>query len=384
MVIGGSRDLPNRLWMSKSADLFNFDLGSGLDDEAIEFPILSDQVNAVRAVFSGRHLQVFTSGAEWMVTGDPLTPGNVQLKRQTRVGSPIGRTVPPRDVDGATLFVPRDGLGLREFLFADAEQAYQATDLAMLAAHLIDQPRDQDFDKGKRLLHMVMADGTLGTLTVYRAEKVNAWSLQETDGAFQAVAVVGEDVYVLVTRAGGVQIEKFDETLNTDSALTGTDAAPQTTWSGLDHLEGETVKIVADGAVVSDKVVAGGAVTLDQAASGVEIGLAYTHKVEPLPPFVAQLQRGGQGGHMRPVAITYRFKDTAALSLDTGSGLTEIPFKRFGNAILDSPPQAFTGDKTVRALGWQSDGSKSMWRIEQDAPLPFTLLSVVTELSING
>ena len=56
LVIGGSRDLPNRLWLSKSADLFNFDLGEGLDDEAVEFPILSDQVNAIRYVFSGRHL----------------------------------------------------------------------------------------------------------------------------------------------------------------------------------------------------------------------------------------------------------------------------------------------------------------------------------------
>jgi hypothetical protein len=127
LVIGGSRDLPNRLWLSKSADLFNFDLGEGLDDEAIEFAILSDQVNAIRGVFSGRHLQVFTSGAEFMVTGDPLTPGNVQLKRQTRIGSPTQRYIPPRDVDGATLFVARSGRELREFLFADVEQATRLT-----------------------------------------------------------------------------------------------------------------------------------------------------------------------------------------------------------------------------------------------------------------
>ncbi len=80
LVIGGARDLPNRLWLSKSSDLFNFDLGTGRDDEAIEFAILSDQVNAIRAVFSARHLQVLTSGAEWMVTGDPLTPKSIQFK----------------------------------------------------------------------------------------------------------------------------------------------------------------------------------------------------------------------------------------------------------------------------------------------------------------
>jgi len=144
MVIGGSRDLPNRLWLSKSADLFNFDLAEGLDDEAIEFAILSDQVNAIRAVFSGRHLQVFTSGAEWMVSGSPLTPGNIQMNRQTQIGSPTDRTVPPRNVDGATLFVPRTGYELREFLFADMEQAYQSADLGMLAQHLLGITRDKD------------------------------------------------------------------------------------------------------------------------------------------------------------------------------------------------------------------------------------------------
>jgi hypothetical protein len=115
LVIGGSRDLPNRLWLSKSADLFNFDLGEGLDDEAIEFSILSDQVNAIRHVFSGRHLQVFTSGAEWMVTGDPLTPTSIQLFRQTRIGSRIDRTIPPRTSMGRHYLFPAPGRSFASF-----------------------------------------------------------------------------------------------------------------------------------------------------------------------------------------------------------------------------------------------------------------------------
>ena len=65
---------------------------------AIEFALLSDQVNAVRAVHSGRHMQVFTSGAEWMVSGEPLTPKTVQARRQTRIGSRIDRCIPPRSI----------------------------------------------------------------------------------------------------------------------------------------------------------------------------------------------------------------------------------------------------------------------------------------------
>jgi len=391
LVIGGSRDSPNRLWMSKSADLFNFDLGTGLDDEAIEFAILSDQVNAVRAVFSGRHLQVFTSGAEWMVSGEPLTPSSIQLKRQTRVGSPIDRTVAPCDVDGATLFVSRTGDELREFLFTDLEQAYQAGDLALLARHMVDTPLDQDYDKTRRHLHIVMSDGTIASLTLFRREKVTAWSRQVTDGTFLSVAMVGAEVYVLVKRGGAYFIEALDDAYNVDAGVkyeidltTTPSEAPKATWGGLDHLEGRTVKVVGDGAPMGDFVVSGNSITLDVDVSTVEIGLAYAHIIEPLPPTIASVKAGSQGGHLRPISFTFRVRNTSALRLDVGTGLQDVPFKRFGQAEWDQVAPAFTGDKTVRAFGWRQGGIEPLWRIEQDTPLPFVLLSVASEISLNG
>ncbi|CCQ72324.1 hypothetical protein [Magnetospira sp. QH-2] len=384
LVIGGSRDLPNRLWMSKSADLFNFDLGEGLDDESIEFAILSDQVNAIRAVFSGRHLQVFTSGAEWMVTGYPLTPENVQLNRQTRIGSPVDRTVPPRDVDGATLFIPRGGPGVHEYLFTDVEQAYQSSDLAMLAHHIMGKTTDQDFDQQSRILHFVQEDGGLVSLTLYRTQEVTAWSRQSTDGLFESVAVAGERTYVAVNRNGIRTIEYFDDTLSLDGALTGADTTPKTTWTGLDHLEGRDVKVVADGAPRDSVTVSNGAITLDYAASEVEVGLPYTHIVEPLPPSLAVAGSGGQGGRVRLISATFRLQDTLSLRLDVGRGLVEVPFQRFGAAAFDTAWEPFTGDKTIRAFGWKDGDTESLWRIESDAPLPFTLLSVVAEMAVNG
>ena len=380
LVIGGSRDLPNRLWLSKSGDLFNFDLGEGLDDESIEFPLLSDQVNAIRNVFSGRHLQVFTSGAEWMVTGDPLTPANIQLRRQTRIGSPVDRTVPPRDVDGATLFVPRNGPQLREFLFTDSEQAYQSTDLALLAHHLIHQPVDMDYDRAERLLHVVMSDGTIATLTVYREEEVSAWSRQETAGRILAIAAVGEETYVLVERAAGFLVEVFDKELNVDAGLTGRSATAKTVWAGLDHLDGAAVKVVADGAVQPDTTISGGAITLDEPVHALQVGLAYRHVIAPLP---LSSSPGGPGSKLRPITVTFRLMETAALRLVTSRGAMQLPFRRFGQAALDDPPRAFSGDKTVRTLGWVSDGIKPLWQIDQDTPLPFTLLSVSTEISVS-
>jgi hypothetical protein len=384
LVIGGSRDLPNQLWLSKSSDLFNFDLGEGLDDEAIEFAVLSDQVNSIRTVFSGRHLQIFTSGAEWMATGSPISPTNIQLHRQTRVGSPVERWVPPRDVDGATLFIPRDGSGLREFLFADVEQAYQATDLGTLAKHLISNPFDQDYDASNRLFHIVMESGYLATVTIYRAEQVTARTRQETNGLFRSLAVVGEHTYVLVERNGDHFIERFEPALNLDATLSLSSSSAKSTWTGLDHLEGLEVGIVADGSPVPSQMVTNGQITLDDVAFSLDVGLIYTHLVELLPPSIQTQNGGNQDGRLRPVAITFRLKDTAALHLDTGRGIINVPFKGFGDNVLDAPPISFSGDKTVRVLGWHRDGTKSLWRIEQSAPLPFSLLSVATEFSING
>ncbi|HEY7610404.1 MAG TPA: hypothetical protein VIF14_14310 [Alphaproteobacteria bacterium] len=378
LVIGGTRDLPNRLWLSKSADLFNFDLGEGRDDEAIEFAILSDQVNAIRAVLSGRHLQVFTSGAEFMVTGDPLTPANVQLKRQTRIGSPVGRYVPPRDVDGATLFVARSGRELREFLFADVEQAYQSNDLAVLAHHLMTGAIDQDYDARRRLFHVVMQDGSLATVTIYRAEQVTAWSVQATDGKFRAVATLEDDVFALVERAGAVFIERFDESLSTDAALAGESEAPLDEWAGLDHLEGRTVAVVADDTPLPPHQVSGGAITLETPATKVEVGLPFAMEVEPLPPAALQPRLSNQGIPVRLVSANFRLLAARALRVDTGRGVRDIPFKRLGAAgVLDTGPASFTGDVTVRALGWRR-GTAPLWRIAQDTPLPCTILAVST------
>ena len=155
MVIGGSRDLPNALWFSKSGRFFDFDTGDGLDDEAIAFRLAASDDPAIRALVSGRNLQVFTSVGEWVVTGDPLTPTNIQVEQQSRIGSPRDRQVPPIDVDGATLFVARNGREIREFLFTNIEDAYQATDLALLARHLVVDPVDQAFDQGRRLFLIV-------------------------------------------------------------------------------------------------------------------------------------------------------------------------------------------------------------------------------------
>ena len=384
MVIGGSRDLPNGLWFSKTGDVFNFDLGAGLDDEAIAFQLAANDDPAIRALISGRHLQVFTSIGEWIVTGDPLTPINIQVLQQSRIGFPRDRQIPPRDVDGATLFAARNGREIREFLFTDTEQAYQAADLALLARHLVNDPVDQDFDRQRRVFWIVMSDGSLASIGIYRNADIVAWSLQETQGRFLSVAVGAGEVMVLVERSNGVFIERLDDALLVDAGLRLSEAQPTSVWGGLNHLEGESVAIIADNLVVEVATVSGGQVTLTAPARELVVGLPYTHQIEPMPAILAPGRAVGPDPAYRPVKITLRLFETANLRIDTGSGLRDLPLHVVGGGPKDRNPNPFTGDRSVRALGWRRGTDQPSWRIEQNIPLPCTLLSATTEVKVNS
>jgi hypothetical protein len=383
MVIGGSRDLPNGLWLSRTGRSFNFESALGDDDEAITFRLAANDRPAIRALMSGRNLQVFTSTGEWVVTGEPLTPTNIQVQQQSRIGSPRDRHVPPRDVDGATLFATRNGRELREFLFVDTEQAYQAADLALLAQHLVRNPVDQAFDQKRRLFLIVNEDGSLATIAIYRNADIAAWSLQETDGRVLSVAVAGDETMLLVDRSGGIQIEQFDDQLMVDAGLRLDQSPPALVWTGLGHLEGQEVALVADGLVLERTTVTGGQVALDAPASELVVGLPYSHLIEPMPAAFGGARVGSQDPVYRPVRVSLRLFETQSLHIDTGDGVRDVPLHTIGSGPKDRSPEPFTGDRALRALGWRRGAGQPPWRIEQDTPLPCALLSATTEVKVN-
>ena len=383
LVIGGSRDLPNKLWFSKSFYIMNFDLGTGLDDNAISFSILSDQVNAIRGMVSGRHLQIFTSGSEWMVSGDPLTPQSIQLKRQTRIGSPLYATIQPIDVSGATIFVSALGTDIREFLFQDLEQAYQAKDLSLLSHHLIKQPLDLAYDDIRRLVYIVMVDGTMATLTNYRTEDVLAWSQQVTQGAFKAVAVLGSDVYVLVERDGKRTLEVLDDETHTDCAILGADTQEHTTWSGVQILNNKKAKIITDDTIQQDRVISGNMITVP-ACKKIEVGLGFTHVIVPLPPVAISSVGALPLSAVRLVKVSFRVVDTYALEADVGNGLFEYIVPEISDQfVFDAPPQAQTKDICIRALGWCRNGMTPLWQVCSDVPRPCKIVSISCEMKVS-
>ena len=159
-----------------------------------------------------------------------------------------------------------------------------------------------------------------------------------------------------------------------DSGLTY-DSTATTTISGLNHLEGEVVSILADGSTHPDKTVTGGTVTLDRSASKVHIGYGYTSFVKTL-----RLEGGAddgisQGKIKRIHGVTARFLNTVGAEIGSNlTGLDRIPF-RDSSMEMDEAVPMFTGDKEISfPSGYDTDAQIV---IRQNQPLPMTILAIM-------
>lgn len=373
LVVGGSRDLPDRLWFSRTGHPLDFDPDKGDADDGFSFRLVGDEHHAIRALVPGRQLQVLTTGGEWIVRGFPVGATTVEVQLQTRIGSLASSRVEPVDVDGATLFVGASGRELREFLYAESEQAYQAADIALLSRHLMVDPVAMAFDRQRRWLLVARSDGRVAVATIDRNSNVVAWTLLETAGAVRTIVCYRGQPHLLIDLDGRTLLERFDEAAATDHTIHLTGPAPTHVWDGLDHLEGQQVLALAPGADPVRAVVGAGTIVLPESIPEVTVGTPITHLIEPLP-LVAPTGSGvSLDRPYRPVRVVFRVLGTGALRADVGDGVRSID-------LGTSEVGGHTGDVVVRALGWRRGARLPAWRIEQDDPAPCTILSVTTEI----
>lgn len=375
MVVGGSRDLPDQVWMSRTGLPMNFDPGEGLDDQAITFRLADENSHVITSLVPGRNLQIFTSSGEWIVKGFPVTPAGTQVERQTRIGSRASPRVRPVDVDGATLFVASNGTQLREFLYTEVEQAYQAADIATLSRHLLQDPVDVAFDGERRVLWIVRRDGRLATVTIDRNANVAAWTLQELAGRALAVVSTREGLRLLVRWAGRTLVETLDTETWLDHVQIATAGTPATTFAGFERHVGAEVCVLADGVMVYRGPLTAPTLALPAPASQVAVGVPYAHEIEPAPTAAAPRGIALDAVH-RPVRLTFRLGEARRLVVDAGDGTRTLELAAEG-----APP--FFGDRSLRATGWRRGQDAFLWRIRDDAAASFTLLAAQTELKVN-
>ena len=412
LVFAATLSQPQTVFFSKSGDYENMDANIGgtvADDDAIIYTIASNQVNAIRFMAAGRTLIIGTAGGEFTVSGggdnDAVTPTNILIKKQSNHGA---ANIDAVAVANATLFVQRAKRKIRELAYNFDVDGYIAPDLTILAEHVTDGGIVEMAyqEEPLAIIWCVRNDGELVALTYQREQEVVAWHRHVFGGAFgsgnavcESVAVIPTEdseyeLYMIIKRTINGATKRyveylntfdFDETDNTsfnflDSQLSYS-GSPATTISGLSHLEGLTVSILADGATHPDKTVSSGSITLDRSASDVKIGLGYTSLLKTMRIDAGAQNGTSQAKTKRIYEVTARLYESVGVEIGPDlDNMERVPFRKSSDPMDQGIPP-FTGDKEVEFRGnYDTDG---FMIVRQTQPLPLTILSLYPRLVTN-
>lgn len=146
--------------------------------------------------------------------------------------------------------------------------------------------------------------------------------------------------------------------------------------SGLDHLEGESLAILVDGAVHPNTLVDTGTLTLNYYGNKIHLGLPYTSTVEPMKIHAGSQIGTARGKKQKISKLTACFNDTVGGKAGPDKdNLREIPFGTGGQ------PELFTGDVDLVFPGdW---GNSATITIVQDSPLPMCVIGLVPYVDLN-
>jgi hypothetical protein len=331
--IGGVKPRQQSLFASKAGSFLDFYSTEGDDDDGIFITIDSRELTNIVDINPDRGLQVFCAGAEFTITG--LTPATIEVEAQTQHGS---FNLEAKSIDGATLFVDKNGNTLRQYLYSFNEDAYTSNDLSVLSSQLINRPKDLAILSGTTTedanwVFIINEDGNGCVLNTMRNQDINGftrWSgINQGDNngsgvikknTLDSCSAVGDEMYVIQSRKNSastvsLDIEKwdFDYLLDSSYKVTVTAASPNADvfvpiLNGA-RLSGYTISVNADGDVLADRplILSGGTfgVTITAAeldgftTRDLEIGLNFSVKVKTMPLNTNPGTRGGQNAMKR-------------------------------------------------------------------------------------
>ncbi|CAK0756629.1 E1_FCCH domain-containing protein [Gammaproteobacteria bacterium] len=369
-----------------------------LDTDGISVNLPSFKVNGINAMVALGEIIMMTSSAEWAVGPGPdgvFSPTSIQTRCQGYRGS---SKVPPVIIGNRVIYVLPSGASLRDLGYDYQSAGYAGDNLSIFSSHLLEGHKvvtmvyQQEPDS---IIWLVRDDGILLSLTYLREQEVLAWAHHDTDGQVESICSIPADGYdelwIVVKRGTSRFVERMERrSLSTDPkdqffvdcGLTYS-GEPTKVITGLDHLEGKSVAILADGSVVPQQIVVNGSITLPSEASVVHAGLPYTSDLETLN-IELQMQDGTLQGRMVQLSeFTMRLLNSRGGWIgpnSTEKTLVELIQRR--NEPMGSPIALFSGDckKTIPPA---SNGGGRVF-IRQKDPLPITVLGIMPTISVGG
>jgi hypothetical protein len=393
--------------MSQTGQYENMNVSSpSKDTDAVTFRIPGDEGNEIRHYRSFEdRLLIFTSGAVRNVRPggdvDAITPSSKQLGVEDYIGA---THVPPIIIKKNILMVSgqaSQGFEVHSLGYNIQQDSgnggYVGSDMTVLARHLFEGHTIEEWaytHRPYKLVCAVRSDGKMLVQTYLQEHQVFAWTLWETDGAFESVCAVPEGqedvIYVIVKRTVNGSTARYIERLHTrsfadiedaffvDSGLTY-EGGETTSISGLDHLEGEMVIALSDGNLVQGLTVTDGAITLPNAASKVHVGLPYTGYLKTLPLNVVNNGTMSKRKNVQSLAVRV-LKTRGMYAGPSLSNLEEVPSR--SNELWGNPAALRSEVIRIPISGeWKRD---KYAHIVTEPGLPMTVLSIIPDLDAGN
>ncbi len=398
----GTPSEPQKVWMTRSGTESDMSYSTpSRDDDRIEVRVAAREASPIRHIVPLTKLLILTGSAEWNVdtqNSDVLTNTTISISPHSYVGA---NNVQPVIVNASVIYCAARGGHVHELAWSRDAGGFTTADISLRAPHLFDGYRLVDMAYGKApwpQVWFVSSDGRLIGNTYVPEQQIGAWHWHQTDGHFESCAVVAEGnedmLYVAVRREINGQTRRYIERLESRAFATPEEAffvdsgltleieegkEPVTKVSGLSHLEGKTVAILADGAVHVPQTVTGGEIRLQHAARQIHVGLPYTAEIQTLP-VVGDIDNGKGRGRGKNV-------NTVWLDVIQSSGIWAGPdenrlveHKQRTTEPPGSPPRLKTGQIEITVRPDWNDYGQIL--VQQRDPLPLSLVSLTTEVAL--
>lgn len=403
-VYGGGSQTPQVLNMSRSGteDNFTYSIPTQ-DDDSIQFRIAGRDGNGIQHLVPMNDLLVLTSASAWKISATAaITPQDIMVYPQANTGA---NECTPLLTDSVCIFSSDQTGRIHELsMSANRTGAYQAIELSLMCPHLFDGFRivDQAITRNPfTCAFFVRDDGQMIGLTYDPLQQVFGFHRHTTNGKIKTVAVIPEDtqssVYLGIERDGEMFLERFrirrtfDNTTENhlDCSIVKKFTTAQTIVTGLSHLNGKYVSVVADGTIeLENHLVEGGQIAIRNPSKTFIIGLPYEGYFDTLPLYAAY-----QGFNpLKPKVITdvhfrvYKSASVFSAQYYLSESLTFLakPFvakATESKARLDEPyntaPDLYTGLIQVPMYGTPQKDLQV--RISQKNPLPLTVQAIHLE-----
>lgn len=399
LMLGGTRNIVNGVWGSRSADLENMDRSRpARADDSLAFALLAERVNGVAALVSSDELLVLTTDSIFSIQGNQsgvVTPSDINPKHNSGRGS---KRVKPLRVDNVTFFVPSRSNSLRTLGFSFDIQGYKSDNVSIFAPHLFKHfgllkivYQEEPFS----CIYGLRGDGKILAFTWEAEQQVWGWSVLETKGFVLDIETIPENgfdrLYALIQRTMvDTSVRKFHERMalpheyieqacHLDCALTQTYNPAQDHISGAWHLEGETVSMIYDGYVAHDLVVTGGKAFIPngETASIITVGYRYSGRVETLPAALTQGLSSNQVNRQQIGDVVVRTIDTRGIEIGASGAPLEQVEPKDGTEAGELLDVSAIDYKVVPAGDWKDT---STIIIEQNEPLPAHIVAIFAKL----